>query len=515
MSYVAMATPMGPWIAPSLALASLIIARFVLKQERIPAAVGFAVAGGSVGGIIATAFAFSFPTLFFLENPQFMMWLKNPVTFCAVVTCISLIGSLWGFCAAFLFEQTLLYEQQLPFPIGQLTARLISSGGSIFSQIQLLSGFILSSLCIFFQQVKNRFISIPQVLVLTRSYSWGAISIPSLSISIMPLLWAVGFIAGISIAGPLTLGAILKIFIVDPLHSYCWADVSTIECSLAFCSGIVFLSTLQSIWSLRSSFSNASSNTIKQCIFSIKDRYTNPLFPIVFIIGLTGVSFYAGRYIGMSLPLMIYALISILVFTYLLLTIAGKIGLALLGRFATYVMIPALLFTRDPLYLILLSTIMEICGGVATDLLFGRKMTNDLQLSQRSTKLIQLFGIIISSVVIGAVLWLLITHVGLGTPALLAQKAKSRQLLLQVKQFNIGLVVLGAIVAQILSWFKVNIMLVLGGILMPLSISTGLMLGGFLSYIVPEPEQYESFWSGVFTANALAVIIIAIYQLHA
>jgi hypothetical protein len=65
MSYISMAIPVGPWIAPTLALIGIIVFSFFNKKgsdncNQI-ALVTFA---GSVGGIIATAVGFYFTTFY-------------------------------------------------------------------------------------------------------------------------------------------------------------------------------------------------------------------------------------------------------------------------------------------------------------------------------------------------------------------------------------------------------------------------------------------------------------------
>src|SRR4029078_13297602 len=104
----------------------------------------------------------------------------------------------------------------------------------------------------------------------------------------------------------------------------------------------------------------------------------------------------------------------------------------------------------------------------------------------------------------------LINHFGLGSPELFAYKAQSRQLLIYARHFNMYVLMIGAITSFFLQYFRINPMLVLGGILMQLNISLGLVFGGLLTLAVTNREEWEPFWSGVFAANSIVMLIQAI-----
>lgn len=72
MGYITIATPLGPWIAPILALSLIGFYKYQKHDALLP------VAAGSLGGIIATAFGFSFPTLYFLDQAAFALLMQNP-----------------------------------------------------------------------------------------------------------------------------------------------------------------------------------------------------------------------------------------------------------------------------------------------------------------------------------------------------------------------------------------------------------------------------------------------------
>src|SRR5207244_3774642 len=93
----------------------------------------------------------------------------------------------------------------------------------------------------------------------------------------------------------------------------------------------------------------------------------------VFCLGPLQTLFFS--YLAFSLYVQFYLVLCALITTYQISAIEGRIGLALLVRFATFVMVPAmLLFNLDNVQLVFIATFIEISGGVATDVLFGRKL---------------------------------------------------------------------------------------------------------------------------------------------
>ncbi len=64
MAYISMATPIGPWIGPTLALLAAILFKLFGLQKNLIKEQSLAVSAGSIGGILATAFGFTYPTLY-------------------------------------------------------------------------------------------------------------------------------------------------------------------------------------------------------------------------------------------------------------------------------------------------------------------------------------------------------------------------------------------------------------------------------------------------------------------
>ncbi len=81
---------------------------------------------------------------------------------------------------------------------------------------------------------------------------------------------------------------------------------------------------------------------------------------------------------------------------------------------------------------------------------------------------------------------------------------------LALGSFDYWVLTIGFAMGMILKWIRVNPMWVLGGLLMPINITLGLSFGAVLTKVVAKPDEWHPFWSGVFAAQSLWMIIKAL-----
>jgi OPT oligopeptide transporter protein len=502
MSYIAMATPIGPWIAPTLVLLGLLIFK-IFRSNNLSLHLALATAGGSIGGILATAYGFSFPTIFFVDQPLFQSWMSMPVYFVFIVSFLALAAGSYGFLIASMLERSFIVEQKMSFPIGQLIYKMIAAHNQVRKAWELVTGFLGTTV---FSLLQGGLLGIkaiiPRIITLINPIKFGFISLPlvQLRFDMLPMLLAIGFIAGHIIAIPLAVGAVSKIFILDPLNALMFPKLSGSDFLLAFCSGMVVVGALQSfldvpklIRSLYKGFKNARTSN-NSFLNELKNSVSYIEIGVVLVFVISFLTYFKFSFLEQ-----IYVIVFTFVCTYQLTLIAGKIGMAQLGRFATFVMVPALfIFGVDVVKAAIIATFVEISGGVATDVLFGKKMGYLAEIPSKQLKRFQLFGLIISSLTVG---------IGLGSEDLFAQRSQLRALLINVQNFNTYVLILGGLFGYILKKFKISPMMVLGGLLMPLNYSLGLIAGGILTMFTRKHEEWEPFWSGVFAANSILELI--------
>jgi OPT oligopeptide transporter protein len=513
MSYISMATPIGPWIAPTLVLIALLFFK-ILQLSFKTKSIALAASAGSIGGILATAFGFSFPTLYFLDPALFNSWMAQPFYFSAVLTGLAFAAGGLGLWLANALENRLIVQEQLAFPIGQMVYKMIvAASNHVRKAYELMVGFVSTMIFCILQDGIFAFKGfIPQHITLFTPIKFGIFSIPMVNFDLMPFVWAIGFVTGHVIALPLAVGALAKIVFVDPVNMLFFDTLNNFDFLLAFCSGIVLSGVAMSFISLPKQLLKGIKNLGRKVnsggMFNrtiIKDLYLTELA----IMLLFNIFFLTS--FGYSFLAQLYLIFSTIISAWQIVVIAGKIGLAFLGRFATFVMVPAmLLFNLNATQIVFIATFVEICGGVAADVLFGRKIAHLAHIDGKTMKRYQYLGLIVSTLSIGIVFWLLINHFGLGSIQLFAQRSQTRVLLIQSKEFNYYVLLIGALFGFTLKQVKINPTLVLGGLLMPINMVLGLVLGGLCTYLTKDKEEWYPFWSGVFASNSLWMLLKAI-----
>lgn len=546
MSYITMAIPIGPWIETTLVLCGLIIFAIFSRSSSTESRIknlGLTTAAGGIGGILATGIGFSFPTLYFVDCTTFNSWLSMPLYFSCVVSALALAAGSFGLVVADLFEERLIVKQQMPFAIGELVYKMIAVQDQAKKAISLAIGFISTTLLLYTQNCTS---FIAQQFTVFNKLSFSIFMVPQLIIrtDFVPMFLAVGFVTGHVIAIPLIVGFLSKLAVLDPLYFiytnsntaiyqffatyvgpvitkitgyHAATKISSEEFSIAFCSGMIVYGVLLSFIDLPKTMRSACKNlmsakresgTEKSFMCYLKGL---PWIQISFTL-IMNIAFLT--YFKFSILSQLYLLVFTFIWTYQVLIIAGKISMAPLGRFATFVMVPGMfLFGFNMIQVTFVATFVEIAVGVASDVLFGRKMAHLGSIDRRSILSYQWLGLIVSALVVGIICWLLIFHFKIGpTGELPVNKAYTRALLINIKSFDVFALLMGTIFGYLLKFTKVNPALVLGGILLPAQYSLLLVLGGLLTYLCKDKEDYYPLWSGVFAANSLWMIIKTIFK---
>lgn len=513
MSYISMAIPIGPWIAPTVVL--LALGLFKVFSSYRPAAITrysvLATCAASIGGITATGIGFSYPAIYFLSPNLFEQWLKQPLLFSSMLTGLAATAGALGIWFAHVLVDQLIVRQQLAFPIGDLVYKMIAAHQSARKSLELIGGFLATTVFCALQDGIGVVKSIlPKSFMLISTKKLGVLIIPALQFHFWPLLWAIGFVTGHVITLPLAVGAVAKIFVVDATNYVLFPTITNMDFVLAFCSGMVLAGTLQGfvglpsalIQTVRSFFTTTKQRGVMATSFM---RHKRLLIEGIVIIGLVVMYLWIMRFSFMAQS---YLVLFTLIVSYQLAIIAGKIGLAPLGRFATFVMVPAmLLFHIDVVQIIIIATFVEICGGVVADALFSLKMAQLGGISRDRLRRYQYLGLVISALSVGIIFWQLIVHFNLGSTELFAQKAQTRALLINVQSFDVWVLAIGVIFGLLLKYIKLNPALVLSGILMPLHLSIGLITGGLLTLLVNKKEEWYPLWSGIFAANSIWMLL--------
>ena len=245
LSYVSMATMVGPWIAPMLVLlASLLVklrkkkSTLETKQEIIAIQ---AIAGG--GGIIAVGVGFALPVLYFLDPLIFTRWIQNPQHFCQLITGVCLAAGSLGIFLGRCFAPSLVDTEKLPFPVSKLTYQVMIIKSQFKQTISMLLGVLSAGFIGLLRDGIHGYAKIiPRTMYLFQG-TFGTI----FEFSIWPTLWAIGFTIGPKIVSPLLVGLASRYLVLIPLNSYFFPSMTTGSFITAFCSGLVLSELIMGI----------------------------------------------------------------------------------------------------------------------------------------------------------------------------------------------------------------------------------------------------------------------------
>lgn len=509
MSYISMAVSIGPWIAPTLALCALwLFSLLYSARAKVHEAVVFTTIAGSVGGIVATAYGFSLPTLFFLDPDLFAILMAHPLLFCGVTAILVVLAGALAFALADLYQSHNSTQERLPFPVSQLVHKIIEAHESVQRVYELGIGFVST---VFFVLLQNGFFFFRDLVItsipLSRPIMIGCMQVPAVSFPLWPMVWAMGFVTGYATLLPLVIGSLAKLLLLNPVHQVFFRSLSVAEFILAFCSGIVLAGIIKELLTIRVDYVRClllyNSTAFMDCVRSYARNIR------LMMVALAVILFFRCFALPWYVALSVVFLSCVCV--HQVMGIIGAIGIVPLGRLATLVMLPVMMFFNvNYAGLVLITAFVEIVCGVAADVASGQKLSFMSRLPVHKAQQYQWLGLVVSAVTMGVIFWLLITKFGLGTVELCAQKAHNRQLLIQMSSFNYVVLLLGFLFGMFLNVMRMGSSLILGGIVMPYELTLGLIVGGLLSRITTNPQRWYPFWSGVFTAHSLLMSLRAL-----
>lgn len=529
LSYISMATMVGPWIAPAIVLASSIILKLRRKfvdQVSINKELAIIQTIGSIGGIIGVGVGFSLPTLYFLDKNVFDSLLVSPLYFSSFIAFLCIAAGGFGIWIARVLANKFIIKENLSFPVSKLIHNIITSQSQNQQARSMFGGFSLAWIISFLRDGLFRFKGLlPKVFYVFPNFLGR-----NLGIAIMPMLWAIGFIAGTGIVFPLFVGLVSKYLVLWPLNNHSiylpikiFSALPEGEFVMAFASGLVVSELILGLvkypgiildkiknFSGFNYLDNLKSISLKKSNFKEGIKLIlNLEFIFVFFLSIAFLS-----YLKFSFFSQIILLIFIVMATYQISFLAGKLGLVTFGRFATFIMIPMMMiFNLTAMQITMLCVFFSVTAAAASDLLFDYKVGQLCSVDFKKIHRYQWLGLIATSLTLGFFLWLLFTNFQIGSAELFAQRGKSRALLIQSLNFDWKVVLLGFFYGVILKKLKISPTMVFGGILMPNDLTIGLSIGAIISYFTKNSQIKTPFWSGVFAGESIWILFFILMKL--
>ncbi len=525
LSYISIATMVGPWIAPTVVLICHILLAGMHNGKKKTSWLVSIQAIGAGGGIIATGIGFAFPMLYFLDPATFKTLMANPWHFCLLLSLLCLIAGGLGLLLGNYLTPSLVDDQALPFPVSNLTTQIATTNSSGEQTAMLLGGIIgTGTLC----ALRDGIWAFKGILKKTY-YLMPSFFGKEAALSIWPILWAIGFSVGLPITIPLLIGMIAKYTVVLPLSQHAlylplslFKPIEPETFAIAFCSGLVACELIlqlpgfiKKLYRRKQSADHVRTHAKLQAFYQQITNAARSWSPVM--LGITGVLLISTLLFLHIYEFSIMAQLLLLIFSGIavlsICTIGGKIGMIPFGRYSTFIVVPLfLMFSLSPLQTTIVCVFFNIAAAAASDLLFDIKSADLVGISRRKMYHYQWIGLIGSALCIGMVLWLLFSNLELGSEALFAQRSKAKALLLQSLNLDTTIVFLGICFGWILKRFKINSTMVFGGLVMPNSVTLGLLIGSLGTLLVKKQERWAPLCAGILAADSLWVMASILFS---
>lgn len=505
MLYLALATPLGPWIEPVFVLLFLGLTWFAKRRTAINEFLTCVAAASGIAGITAVGCAFSYPTFYFLSKQDFCIWLAQPASFIGALIGLTLIaGALSFICASWWETDFLFSKKQYPFPEINLVHTMITTTESPVKIIRFFVGVLSTGVFYTLQSICSW---IPAKITLVQQYSFACFRSPMLSLSLetLPMFIALGFVAGPMLIIPLITGTLSKIILVEPIQKLFFAHMTSESVIAAWCTGMILASIIRGIFSAISKIKNQwHARPSIHALFSVSASSERIIIALI-ILFLCSLPFFL--FFKFSIFAILYLLAGAALCAHQLINIAAKVGLAPMGRFATFIMLPGLMiFGFNWLQATQVATFVEMVGGMSVQLMFGRRLMQLTGTRRAPIILAQIIGMIVAAATVGYVFWLISSHNTLGQTPLIAQRGLSRSLLIKAYDFNLILVILGGLFGTLVKQWGINTVLVMSGLFMPIDLVIFLVTGSLLGLSAERRTRWYPLWASVFSTSSLILV---------
>lgn len=522
--YISISSGIGPWVAPLIVLVAAALGKLfgVLRDDTGSRLVRIQAAGAHVG-LLAVAIGFTVPTYFFVDRVGFMsLIIDQPVMTCLGLAAFIAFWSLVGTFLGQIFAEHFLQDTSLKIPVAEVIKTTINASGERKEFLNLMRGVSAGSvLCIIREILKSKLSTglarFVQFFTVRFIGDIGSVLVDAFA----PSIWAVGFIVGPAMASAFFIGMISKLVVLEPLYlllqNMQWGHGLSLEQYLAAVSSGLVLTELfaglvsmvfQCVFVLRErKVAQALSDSLAKLWQKTKAICGNFQYELLGLSCCAGLLFFWGSGTS-SVGLLFYLIFAIGMSVYQMTLIAGNIGLVQFGRFATFVMLPALVcFNVTSIQAIIISVVVAVVGAAAANMLFQFRLADDFHIPRSTMYRIQLISSIFGAVGIAVIFWLLCSHLTLGTKEFFALRGYQRALLIQSFNFDMLSLGIGLVFGFILRYLGVAPAMVLGGLLMQPGLVIAFVLGAMISHFVKNPKEHMATASGVFAAEAVWIFV--------
>lgn len=495
MSYLAMSTQLGPWVAPIFVVVCMVLAMPLTSKNWFKKYVIVTIAAGSIGGMVGTCLGLTWPAFYFLHERAFELSIKSPLVFASSISLFIFCAGLPAFLTAYFFKNYLIVRRKLPFPMSKLIHDIVYIEDARSSQIMMAQGLLASSawnVLLFAQRV-----FLQQYL---------------LSLHMIPMLISIGFVAGRFSTVSLLIGMVSRRLSLYARNQYFISSPDK-EFIVTFCSGVFLALIISQVVSyfMKNKGNEYQAFTLSGFVSTVM-RLCNSKYSFFMLVGCLVVPMMFLKAWSVSWMAQAYLFLVLLLISYYVCVIVAKIGVIDLSVFVWLILLPlSYLYSGNQLTsVVCVSVFSMLCIGLVVDLLFSYKLAELSNISYERILRYQILGFAVAMMSSGFIVWWYLHNFTLGSFDLLAQSAQEFNVMIQFGTYDHSVVIVGFVFGLIIRLIVPEPLVVVGAMLMPTSVTFWLVFAGAFSYFIKNSQRFYPFWFGVYASHALWMMILAL-----
>ncbi|HLR65645.1 MULTISPECIES: OPT family oligopeptide transporter [Virgibacillus] len=497
----------------------------------------------STGESLAAGIIFTLPALF--------IWQLQPSL--TTIAIIALAGGILGVVLMIPLRRALIVKEHntLPYPEGTACAEVLVAGEEGGKGAKLVfSGLGIGALFKFLTDAVKAFPS---------TVEWEIYKFKNAMIGMdtLPALLGVGFIIGPRIAGIMFAGAVLGWIGIIPLISYFGEFANTViypgevpisemnyhdiwgsylryigAGAVAFGGIIGLVKTLPTIWSSFTGALKGFKNT-----GNAEELRTDKDISMLFIVLLT-IAFIATLMFFPNIEIGIIGAILLFIFGFFFVTVSSRIvgivgsssnpvsGMAIAALILISIVLVGVGQTGENgmVTAIIIGSVVCIAAAIAGDTSQDLKTGYIVGATPKWQQIAQLYGVLITSIIIGFILVLLDNAYGFGSADLPAPQAVLMSMVVEgIMSGDLpwNLIFIGMAAAAMVELFGIGSLPFAVGLYLPITLTAPIMIGGILKGIIKRRTKTEGEFkeknergvllaSGYIAGEALTGVIIAL-----
>lgn len=517
----------------SMAILSLFSKRVSILENNIVQTVA------SVGEGLAAGVIFTAPALFLLGAPPSV----------SRMMLLSGLGAILGILFMIPMRRYIIVEEhgKLPFPEGTACAEILKTRqGGRSKALTAVTGIVVGSI----YKILSGVLSLWQEIPCWTFKKWNNFT---LSIDCTPALLGVGYIIGFRVCSFLLFGGLLAWWVMIPLISmFGQGDVIVYPGTIPIAK-----MSADEIWSHYIRFIGAGAVGIGGLFNLVKivpvvrktvrvgfqelfeKKHNKKVLPRTdrdislrwLVVGSLAIILFLWLFPGLPMNFLTIVLLVVIAFFFVAVTsitvgLVGSTSNPVSGMTITTLLITCLIFVAlgwtERMYLIAALTMsivvnvaIALAGATSQDLKTGYL----LGATPKAQQVGEIIGTILPALAIGGTLYLLNNAYGFGSQQLPAPQASLMALVAQgviLKNIPFLLVFIGIMIGILTALVRVPVLPVAIGLYLPLSLSTGVMVGGIVSWVVHKMKKTEETAergvlasSGLVAGDACTGVVIA------